>query len=444
MLPSKLLYQNKIESSYARNFISKIQPQNTTNYSLGQTTIFNIPCMANQVLSGVDSVLNVRLCLRNGSVAGDLAAGAAKLDGAGIVSAIQRVRIFHGSQLLSDIDSYGNLMNLLYSAQCSSDLMKNKYALLMGSGQDGAGIGLNAALVGPATDFSADNDVHNFSIPLTTIFNLTNNYVPCWALTSSSLRLEIQWATSISQFVNYPNTISLVPAAALPALFSDVSLTCNFMELSDSAMAIIQNSLQGNPVEWVCTDYSNYIFNTTLPQSVTNISMAVPAKYNSLKSLLFTFRPQTSAAGTGTAVGNDRFGSESIKFKLSEYDARIGSRVIPSDKPNTVSQFYSEFLRAISSVGNLDHETNITRTMYSADVASATVSSKFCVGFDLESYSAVDLSKTYQGLNTSTDDIFANFRFGAQTNATNIRIDAYASFDKLIICQNGGVVGVSY
>ena len=56
MLPSKLLYQNKIESSYARNFISKIQPQNTSNFGLGQTTIINIPCMANQVLSGVDSV----------------------------------------------------------------------------------------------------------------------------------------------------------------------------------------------------------------------------------------------------------------------------------------------------------------------------------------------------------------------------------------------------
>ena len=68
MLPSKLLYQNKIESSYARNFISKIQPQNTSNFGLGQTTIINIPCMNNQVLSGVDTVLNVSLVLRNGAV----------------------------------------------------------------------------------------------------------------------------------------------------------------------------------------------------------------------------------------------------------------------------------------------------------------------------------------------------------------------------------------
>ena len=440
MLPSKLLYQNKIESSYARNFISKIQPQNTSNFGLGQTTIFNIPCMANQVLSGVDTVLNIRLALRAGDAAGTaIAADGAVLDAAGIISAIQRVRIFHGSQLLSDIDSYGNLMNLLFSAQCSTDLMTNKYAILMGSGGSGAGRSLNPAAVDGQAAFPA---THIFSIPLMTILNLSNNYVPCWALTSSSLRLEIQWAGSVAQFIRFPANRNIIASAE--GMFCDVSLTANFMELSDSAMAIIQNSLQGKPVEWVCGSYANYIFNTTLPNAVTTVSMAVPAKFNSLKSLLFTFRPAVSAAGNGLSGGTAVFGSESLKFNLQEYDARIGSRVIPSDKPNTVSQFYSEFLRAISSVGNLDHETNITRDMYIADGSTAAVSSKFAIGFDLESYSAVDLSKTYQGLNTSTDDIFANFRFGAQGADRATRIDAYAYYDQLIVCQNGGVVGVSY
>ena len=82
--------------------------------------------------------------------------------------------------------------------------------------------------------------------------------------------------------------------------------------------------------------------------------------------------------------------------------------------------------------------------MYNADTSTGAVSSKFAVGFDLESYSSVDLSKTYQGLNTSTDDIFANFRFGAQAADRATRIDAYAYYDQLIVCQNGSVVGVSY
>jgi hypothetical protein len=319
--------------------------------------------------------------------------------------------------------------------------MKNKYGILMGSGENGVG-----AILSGTADIAANTDLAEaqFSIPLMTIFNLSNNYVPCWALTSSSLRLEIQWASNLSAFINYPAGNALGPLANSQTVFNDVNLTCNFMELSDSAMAIIQNSLQGKPVEWVCGSYANYIFNTTLPTAITTVSMAVPAKFNSLKSLLFTFRPTASASGTNTTAGSGVYGTQSLKRFLAEYDARIGSRVVPSDKPNTTAQFYSEFLRAISSVGNLDHETNITWEMYSRDDSLAAVSTKFAVGFDLESYSAVDLSKTYQGLNTSTDDIFANFRFGAQGADRATRIDAYAYYDQLIVCQNGGVVGVSY
>jgi phenylalanyl-tRNA synthetase beta chain len=88
------------------------------------------------------------LALRSGDAAGTaIAIDGAVLDSAGIISDIQRIRVFHGSQLLNDIDSYGNLMNLLFSAQCSTDLMTNKYAILMGSNGSGAGRSLNAAAV---------------------------------------------------------------------------------------------------------------------------------------------------------------------------------------------------------------------------------------------------------------------------------------------------------
>jgi hypothetical protein len=153
-----------------------------------------------------------------------------------------------------------------------------------------------------------------------------------------------QWASSLSQFINYPAGNALGPLTNSQTVFNDVNLTCNFMELSDSAMAIIQNSLQGKPVEWVCSSYANYIFNTTLPTAITTVSMAVPAKFNSLKSLLFTFRPTASASGTGTTAGSGVYGSQSLKRFLLEYDARIGSRDFPIDKPNTTAQFYSEFL----------------------------------------------------------------------------------------------------
>jgi hypothetical protein len=64
MLPSKLMYNNKIASAYARNFTSVIDAQNTSEYSVGQTAIINLPTMNNQFLSGADSVLSLTLKLR--------------------------------------------------------------------------------------------------------------------------------------------------------------------------------------------------------------------------------------------------------------------------------------------------------------------------------------------------------------------------------------------
>ncbi len=65
--------------------------------------------MKNQVLSGADTLLSVRLRIRNASGA----ANTAFLNKGGIASAIQRLRIFSDSQLLCDIDNYGNLISLL-------------------------------------------------------------------------------------------------------------------------------------------------------------------------------------------------------------------------------------------------------------------------------------------------------------------------------------------
>ena len=131
-LPAKLLYNNKINSSYARNFNSVIQAQNTSNYGLGQTAIFNIPCMRNQVLSGADTMLSIKLRVRNGATLANFA----YLNKGGIAAAIQRLRIFSGSQLLCDIDNYGNLISLLTPWQSSVEHVRGKLAVLQGCGNN--------------------------------------------------------------------------------------------------------------------------------------------------------------------------------------------------------------------------------------------------------------------------------------------------------------------
>ena len=393
-------------------------------------------------------MLSMRLRLRNGATL----ANYAYLNKGGIAAAIQRLRIFSGSQLLCDIDNYGNLLSLLTSWQSSVEHSKGKLQQLQGTG-DIKGLQLlnnaAAALAASPTLVPAPNpaiDGFDFCFPLLSILSLTDNYVPLWAMASNgSLRVEVQFVSTFTQFIG---SITAVQASAdgVNTVFNDCKIIANFVELSDAAMQIIESSLEGKPVSWVCQSYSNYVFNATLGTVTTNISMPIPAKFNSLKALYITMRNYPDGALTF-------FSDEFSKFRLSQYTTRIGSRVIPAEPPTTVAQFVGEMERALGSASARISPssyvysqlmTDVNTTVALSAVNAATYSTGcFAIGVETESYSSAPMGSVYQGLNTSTDDIFFQPSFAALPANTVVRFDAYASYDQLITIDNG-VISVQY
>jgi len=430
-LPKQCLYTNKINSSYAKNYNAAIAPVNGTSYGLGETIIINIPTGFNTVMSAKDSLLKFNLNLRGVAA---LPSTVAYLNRCGAFGAIQRLRIFHGSVLLSDIDNYACLMEMLLNAQLSSDIMSNKMELLAGTGYE-RGMSLlvnnnspNMPILAIATDVTFP-----FAIPLMSILSLSNNYVPLFAMTGSPLRIEIQLISAINQLLvcndNYP------VVATVRSFCDNVEYVANMMELSDSGMSMVKSAIGDAPVNWVVQDYRNYAFNSTIRTSETTLSVPIPAKFNSLNSLFLTFRIQTNASGAATFSA-----TESCQFSLTDYFFRIGSKTVPTKPPSTIPEFFGEFLRAISSVGDINHECNLRYSQYAQPIPVASDNNgtgSFYVGIDLESYSSTPLDTVYSGLNTSTDDIFANLRFAAQGADRNIRIDTYALYDVLITIENG-------
>ena len=430
-LPKQCLYTNKINSSYARNYNAAIAPVNGTSYNLGETIIINIPTGYNTVMSAKDSVLKFNLNLR----------GAAALPATvffnrcGAFGAIQRLRIFNGSVLLSDIDNYACLLELLLNAQLSSDILGGKMEVLAGTGAfQGMSLLTNAGtpnmpVLAIATDLTLP-----FAIPLMSILTLSNNYVPLFAMTGSPLRIEIQLVSAINQLITCNDNYPVV--ATVRSFCDNVEFVANMMELSDSGMSMVKSAIGNGPVNWVVQDYRNYAFNATLGTTETTLSVPIPAKFNSLNSLFMTFRLQANTSGAATFSA-----TESCQFSLTDYFFRIGSKTVPTKPPTTVPEFLSEFLRAISSVGDINHECNIRYSQYNQQTpvaADANGTASFYVGIDLESYSSTPLDTVYSGLNTSTDDIFANLRFAGQgAAARNVRIDTYALYDVLINIENG-------
>jgi len=471
MLPKSLKYGSKVESAMARSSRVNIAPQNGTgNYVLGDTIILNIPTRNNLVLAATESYLKFTC-----AVTSSAANNAFRFDSCGAHGLIQRIRVFHGSNLIQDIDSYGLLAKALFDLQQSQDATTGKQTLLAGTradtvtqfqavatadGTDAAttqtlanalkGV-LNSGRV-PSYNINSGERIGGDRIALvanaatvseTYSLNLlslvgslsSSNYVPLFAMTAAPLRVEIQLISSFiqgcSELTGGTSTISI----------SNCEYIANFIELGDAAMSVIYGSLEGQPLQYVFPDFRNYQYTATIPDNTaTQITMPIPAKFSSLKSLLVSSRDK----GSGTLTF---FPFSSVLLNLRDYQFRIGAQIMPPKPPSTITEFWAEVCKAYGSIADLHYTPSIDKNSYSLPASVATndsatnvsgsSSGSFFVGLDLENYVATDKSSIFAGYNSNTDDIFLTLNYNAVNRGNlTVRFDAFANFDCVLVCEN--------
>ena len=471
MLPSNLKFQNKVESCQSSAYTSNIAPQNGTGpYAQGQTIIINIPTRQNLCLIGSESVLKFAVAV---TPAGN--AQFVRLDRAGASGFIQRVRLFSGSNLLEDVDNYNMLAADLISLQKSKGSVKGKYNISNGTRIEdmvalqlpiagGAGVVTVAGAGNGTIGFSgqsyfapggeklvtttelatvtaaAGSVARTYAITLISILgSLGAQYVPLFAMTSSPLRLEIQ-------LVSNANMACCSDQALASFSITNVEYVASFLELSDSAMDIINNSLGGQPLQYVIPSFRNYVYTYALPVAATQVNVPIAAKFSSLKSLFGTMRDTANTAATFFPLSTCHYG-------LSSYNLRIGSKIIPAKAPSTITEFFIEACKAIGSVSDINHCPTMNMYSYSknginaANVETAVtfsttaMSNNFMIGVDMEVYANAQKDAIYSGYNSTTDDIFCQMQFGGLANWGNaaipsLRFDFFALYDSLLICEN--------
>ena len=89
----------------------------------------------------------------------------------------------------------------------------------------------------------------------------SQNYIPLFEMTSAPLRVEIQLVDTLFKAVNYISNTGGTPSCTL----TNVEYVGNFIELGDPAIAMIKDSLGGQPLQFVVPDYRNYVYRI-LPQ----------------------------------------------------------------------------------------------------------------------------------------------------------------------------------
>jgi len=446
MLPKNLKYQNKVESAAANAYTTNVAPQNGTGpYGNGQTIIINIPTRQNLCLIGSESTLKFSLTATCNGVNANVAY--VRLDRGGASGCIQRVRLYSGSNLLEDVDNYGLLMASLISLQKSNGSVRGKYNITNGTRQDDCCVLLGAAagssyicpageIIGGALAVGVSTVARTYSITLLSILgSLGSQYVPLFAMTSSPLRLEIQLVDAANKFLNSDQIMSSFSV-------SNVEYIASFLELSDSSMETINNSLGGQPLQYVIPSFRNYVYTQYLPAGGAQLNIPIAAKFSSLKSLFGIFR-DTAKVNVVTFFPN-----ASGHFGLRSYNLRIGSKIIPAKAPSTITEFFIEACKAMGSVSDINHCPTMSLLSYSVPtpVANAetliaasitALSSNFLIGCDMEVYANAEKDAIFSGYNSLNDDIFCQCDFGGTgNNVANMRADFFALYDSLLICEN--------
>ena len=489
MLPKNLKYGSKVESAVARSFRTNIAPQNGTGpYGLGDTIIINIPTRANLVLATTESYLKFRCAVTNSATN---ATTNFRLDTCGIHSVIQRIRVWSGSNLLEDIDSYGMLAKMMFDLQVPTDSVYGKYNATAGTRNDlvavataaatapnlsgvsafqsnsGELIGQQAASTGAAGASSAYAVIAGASVSDTYCINLislvgslcSSNYLPLFACTSAPIRVELQLVSGVQNMCAQ----LVAPTVANTLAITNCEYIAQFIELGDEAMRGVYGALGSEPMQLVMPEYRNYQYNAQIISGTsTQINMPIPAKFSSLKSLLIACRDK----GTGQAA---YFPTSSVSQGISQYQFRLGSQVVPSKPPDTLQEMFEEVVKAVSSISDLQHQPSIENNSINVAGGSANVqplgsnttygvstdavaggsvgntnSGSFYVGLDLENYCAASKEGIFSGYNSNTDDIFWVPTFnqvsatagGITTSNPNMRFDAFACFDQVVIFQD--------
>jgi hypothetical protein len=441
MIPNTLKYLSKVESAPARRYRTNVQPQNgqgvsgTGGYGPGSTITVNIPTRNNTALIPSESVLKF-----SGNFTTTAAVETGALDSCGHHGWIQRLRIFHGSNLLQDIDNYAQLAKILYDFQMPTDSTTGRFSITSGTNNDFTGVA-SASLAavrlvnrGQAIgEGAAGSRTFNASINLIALVGALagGKYLPLWQMTSAPLRVELVLADNINKVMNFN--------AGTPTTFNlyNVEYVAEFIELPDSAIQAIEAS-SSNPMQMVFPDWRSFTHSATLANGTnTQISMPIPAKFSSLKSLVVNQRNSTGGAS--------KYPFSSGIMGLSSYTFRIGSEVLPSSAPTNEVDYFTEACKCFGSIADINYQPSIDQDSYALanpiDVSTTSDlynkdSGSFLVGIDLETYQNVDKSAIFAGMNTNTSDIFYQPVHNG-TVSGSIYYTAFANLDTVLVCENG-------
>ena len=369
------------------------------------------------------------------------------LDGT-ICSAISKLEIYCGANLLVSVQEYGALFSMLYDMQAPSTHRSTAGKLL--------GVSDTARMGEPIANYLFGENINagateTFSVPLLCgLFHLSEKEIPLGQL-QADLRIKIDW----EQTANWD-----CRGAGGVVEFSDINLTCIMREVPDSVDAAIAKTSQGGSFSMHSKDYSNYT--NVIPADSGSASILIPCRVSSLSTILHCIRPTANWGNNNRRSITGRCTGGLTKFSYQINGVNIPQISVPVEtqtdgmdhKPN-ICQSMPHLLQALGLYEGMQplgcglerllyfQKGDTAEDVFAEDQDFYTQSlGTFVFAVDLGSFPAEYDNVINAGLSTLTSVIMLNLEFSDEPTTQSYRLSSFACYDSLYFIDDNGILNV--
>jgi len=392
----------------------------------GNYFIINIPKSGDRcVFDPMNSFLRFKLNVQNSQGIITLAMGGS------CDSVFRRLEVFHGSNVLEQLDQYNNLSAMLLNSQVNSYDRSNQWSILKGTNPANPVVftGDTISTTGAGV---AGLGSRYFSTTLLSgvVGSLSRCYIPLFAL-NGNISFRITLDSPVAAFVSSGarsadltnNWVSTTDGVWL----SDIEFHASIIHCSEQVMQAISMPMYSIPTEM----YNCFEINWTPSNQIEQL---LPYKYVSLKTIFLSMRNPNVLNNNGYHLNS--YGSQNIY----QFSLRCGSRIIPPNRvkcpqvQNNIEAF-EELKKSFHSGGNCLASLGCHNVTSYNKYVSNDATGTFQIGLDLEQFSGKS-GQIISGLDTTASDLFFSGTWSTvvndgSTNNTSILADFYSHYNSV-------------
>ena len=448
--PSELnLGSNKPMSASGKPSINRYRSDNS-DYRGGDTIRIEIPCgRKGQYLFPLDSFieLKIRVNAQNGATVNS----SIYIDQS-IYAIFNRLRIFHGSNVVEDTLYCNKLWTSLFDLQINETKRRGESIMKLINDNTANNVGavtpsiFNNGLSGSLFSRMAGNAVAAdsatfdvcFCLPSALLGSLSSKALPLGLMGASSIYLELELAPAAMAFIG--DGTAAINSYTVSDIFYNGKITTLPNDIDD---LLIQST--GGVVNLPAIAYKTEAKTISANSAAFNDKFSF--QYSSLKN--FIFWVQNSATANGV------LGARSItsrpRANISDYYLTINGEAFPSQTISSVSRMYAELLRAFdgladTSFGGIINFFNYNQPLHTAasdvlavgavgDGGTTTIQKRFLAGIDLDRFNHTS-STLLSGSSSIGQMVNLNLNFSAATTDVLV-LYAAVQYDVLFHIESG-------